>query len=114
LSLLLHWRARGAISQDYTVFVHVLDAAGNLVAQQDNMPQSGHYPTSLWSPGEVVLDPYVLNLPGGAQGGPYLLRIGLYDQQTGQRLQLQGENRDYAELTLRLARGRFSLPEGGN
>ncbi len=67
---------------DYTAFVHVLDAAGALVAQRDGAPQSGAYPTHLWQPGEYVPDEYAFDLPPGA----YTFRFGFYHPETGQRL----------------------------
>ena len=96
----LHWQATGPISQDYTVFTHLVDSQGNLIAQQDNVPQKGRYPTSLWSPGEIVLDPYVLHLPPDLLPGRYALRVGLYHPQTGQRLPVQNGAMDYVELPI--------------
>jgi len=42
----------GAVSvldQDYTVFVHLLDSSGKLIAQADSQPRSGTYPPRLGS-----------------------------------------------------------------
>ena len=83
----LRWRALAAPRADYTVFVHVLDAAGKLLAQQDGPPRDGSYPTSLWSAGEVVDDPHALALP--AQPG-LRLEIGLYTYPDLRRLPLDG------------------------
>jgi hypothetical protein len=98
LTYTLHWQALAPIAQNYTVFAHVLDAAGNLRAQQDTMPHNGQYPTSLWSPGETILDPHILHFPPDIEPGPYTVRVGLYDSQTGQRLVVNNESRDFAEL----------------
>jgi hypothetical protein len=85
LDLTLHWQALTQPPQAYTVFVHVLDAQGNLITQQDNMPVHDQLLTSCWQPGEQVSDPYVLALPaGGAQ--PASLEVGLYRLDTGARL----------------------------
>jgi hypothetical protein len=82
LSVELAWQALGAIDHDYTVFVHLLDASGALMAQRDAMPRQGAYPTSLWQPGEFVLDTYDFEAaPPG-----FRLLVGLYDAETGQRL----------------------------
>jgi hypothetical protein len=79
----LAWRAGdGLIDQDYTVFVHVRDAAGQIVAQADRQPRAGAYPTSLWAPGEFVTDDFTFALPSGN----YSLSVGLYEAETGQRL----------------------------
>jgi hypothetical protein len=73
------------------VFVHVVDASGRLVAQGDGPPLGGAYPTSLWEPGELVEDEYVL----GAASGRVL--IGLYRPDTGERLRT-GDGRDAIEI----------------
>jgi 4-amino-4-deoxy-L-arabinose transferase-like glycosyltransferase len=113
LGIVLHWQATGVIAQDYTVFMHLLDEHTNLVAQQDNMPHQGRYPTSLWSPGEVVLDAYALSLPPQMRDGRYRLRIGLYDLPTGRRVRLLGQGQDYVEVMLQRLNGRFSLSGKG-
>jgi hypothetical protein len=98
LTYTLHWQALAPISQNYTVFAHLLDAAGNLRAQQDTMPHNGQYPTSLWSSGETILDPHILHFPSELEPGQYTVRVGLYDSQTGQRLLVKNESQDFAEL----------------
>ncbi|HXV43260.1 MAG TPA: hypothetical protein VEC96_09370, partial [Anaerolineae bacterium] len=98
LSYTLHWQALAPISKDYTVFTHLLDAAGNLKAQQDNAPQQGHYPTSWWDRGERVIDAYALPLPSDLAPGRYSLRVGLYEPETGRRLPLQNEGQDFVDL----------------
>ena len=73
--------------RDYTVFVHLLDAAGRRVAQGDGVPgYLGAVPTTLWQPGVPVLDEHVVALPDDLPSGEYSLLIGWYDYQTGQRL----------------------------
>jgi hypothetical protein len=74
--------------------VHVNDAQGNLIAQQDNMPLHDQLPTSCWQPGEVVVDPYSIAVSNVAQR-PLSLVVGLYQVDNGNRLQRddgQGDN----------------------
>jgi hypothetical protein len=71
-TLALGWQALAALAEDYTVFVHVSDAAGQPVTQQDAQPRGGAYPTSLWQPGEYVIDEYQLDLPPG----DYVIELG--------------------------------------
>jgi hypothetical protein len=73
------------VTEDYTGFVHLVDAAGNDVAQDDHPPLSGRYPTRLWAVDTVVWDPYRLELPDDLAEGPYELWGGLY-LASGQRL----------------------------
>ncbi|MBK8986999.1 MAG: glycosyltransferase family 39 protein [Chloroflexi bacterium] len=79
----LWWQARQAITADYVVFVHVLDDAGNLVAQSDSSPANGSSPTYIWQPGDVIRDQH--RLPRQTAVKPSLL-IGVYDRATTQRL----------------------------
>jgi hypothetical protein len=73
---------------DYTVFVHVEDAAGNIVAQTDLQPTGGVYPTSAWTPGHTLKDSYRLRIPEDTPPGEYRVLAGLYDPATGERLPL--------------------------
>ena len=91
LELTLFWSPRGRPTQDYTVFVHLLDSQGQLQGQADSPPTSGKYPTSVWDAGEVIADLHTLSLAPDLPAGEYNLAIGLYDPQTGQRLQIADE-----------------------
>ena len=82
----LLWRAEAETPTDYRVFVHLVDATGNIVAQSDAAPAGWTRPTTSWLPGEYVLDTHTLTLPATLPEGPLSLRVGLYDPDTGQRL----------------------------
>jgi len=96
--LKLYWQALAPMETDYTVFVHVLEASGQILRQADSQPQAGAYPTSMWLAREVVADEYAFELPPGN----YLLAVGLYEAETGQRLSTLNGNR--VEI------GPFSVP----
>jgi hypothetical protein len=98
LSFNLHWQAVAPITENYTVFSHLLDSAGQLRAQQDNPPQQGRYPTTWWSPGETIIDSHTLLLPPDLAPGSYTLRLGLYQSETGQRLPLKNQEQDFVDL----------------
>ena len=70
----------------YSVFLHLLDQDGQIVAPRDAVPRDGQLPTSLWLPGEVVADSYVLQPGQPLAPGAYRLIAGLYDPGNGQRL----------------------------
>ena len=57
----LTWRAEGPVEAN--VFVHVVDAARNLVAQADGPALGGMVPLSVWQPGDRVVDVRRLTLP---------------------------------------------------
>jgi hypothetical protein len=87
--LRLYWRAVSLLNQNYTVFVHLLDSAGKLIAQADSQPRSGAYPTSAWVAGDVIPDDHMLNLPAHLAPGDYVIRVGLYLAPNGPRLPLK-------------------------
>ncbi len=85
LAVELGWSADETPGQDWTVFVHLLNSAGEVVAQHDGLPEVGFRPTSSWEPGEVVLDSHWLIAPQGQVPDGARLSIGLYEPATGQR-----------------------------
>jgi len=85
------WDVRGQPSADYQVFVHVIDSAGRTVAQVDVAPGGGAAPpTSAWEPGQQIAVPLPLALPDALPAGAYLVTLGMYDSQNGQRLPFTG------------------------
>ncbi len=82
LSLALFWRATRPLPLDYTVYVHLVDAAGNKVAQRDVPPLEGRRPTSAWQPGDLVRDDQDLFVPETVAPGTYRLLAGMYDAAT--------------------------------
>lgn len=96
--LTLYWQARAPLATNYTVFVHALDTAGNLLAQADSPPQQGRYPTGWWDVGEIVADRHILQLPGNLVSGTYRVLVGLYVLETGERLKLTDSQQDSLEI----------------
>jgi hypothetical protein len=96
--LTLYWRAEAPLAADYTVFVHLLDAAGNVVAQGDAPPRAGRYPTRWWEPGEIIADQHAIPLPVNLPAGEYRVRTGMYRPDTGERLPLAGAAGDAVEF----------------
>lgn len=90
LPLTLVWRATGPTTVPYTVFTHLLDDAGRVIAQSDRMPADGERPTTGWVEGEYIVDVHALvfNEAGKNYIGPATLEVGLYDPLTGQRVSL--------------------------
>lgn len=58
---------------------------GSLAAQDDGPPVGGYYPTSLWAPGEEIIDQRTVNVEGLASG-VYWLRVDMYLPENGDRL----------------------------
>ena len=86
LPIVLYWQALAPSGRDYTVFIHLLDRDGSLVAQADGPPQQNRYPTSIWESGEQIKDEHILHLLPDLSTGSYQLVVGLYDLESGQRL----------------------------
>jgi hypothetical protein len=90
IDLTLYWQCAGEVDTSYTVFVHLIDSEGQIVGQHDSIPQGGGLPTTIWVPGEVVVDGYEVPVPQEAGSGSYTLLVGMYDGGTGQRLAATG------------------------
>jgi hypothetical protein len=78
LTVTLVWRAEETPALSYRVFLHLLDAEGNLVAQSDGVPAGWTRPTTGWLPGEYITDTQTLAIPPEAAPGGYALQAGMY------------------------------------
>jgi 4-amino-4-deoxy-L-arabinose transferase-like glycosyltransferase len=84
LAITFRWEALAEMQQNYTVFVHLIDADGNLIAQEDRPPAG--YPTSDWRQHEWVEDIYRITLPEALPSGNYRLSTGFYYLPTMEQL----------------------------
>lgn len=82
----LYWQAVEPDGQNYTIFMHLVDGQGNLVAQTDGPPQNGRYPTTIMEPGEQILDTHLFILPETLPNGEYQILMGIYQPEIGLRL----------------------------
>jgi hypothetical protein len=90
LKLVLYWRSEAPLDLDYTTFVHVRNSAGDIITQKDQLPLEGAYPTSLWQPGEVIADELSVPLPVPFSPAGYEVAVGMYNTDSGTRLQIPG------------------------
>jgi hypothetical protein len=98
-----YWQRADQIDWPYVVFNHVLDAQGQIAAQQDSPPQAGQPLMTCWQPNEIYPDRYVIDLNPDLPPGPYVLEMGLYNAQTGQRvsvLKADGTQTDHVVIEL--------------
>ncbi|MSP12196.1 MAG: hypothetical protein EXR62_04470 [Chloroflexi bacterium] len=86
LGLNLYWKATEVLDRNFTVFVQILNGQGQVVAQKDNEPNQGNYPTSTWIPGEAIRDAYEVQLPTDLPPGNYQLITGMYALPSTKRL----------------------------
>jgi hypothetical protein len=94
LNVILNWQAERPLQDSYKVFLHIQDVnSGEILAQSDTIPRNWTYPTTGWQPGEIVRDVITVPLDSLPEGS-YRLMVGLYDEQTGERLLLVAPDGD--------------------
>jgi len=99
----LYWESLAPDGRDYTVFVHLYDESGQLVAQADSPPQNNNYPTSYWSAGETIADPHQFDALAEVSAGNYKVVVGLYDPLSGRRLAaFQADGRQWLDDSVSL------------
>lgn len=96
LLVALEWQSLRRVDHDYQVFVHLLNAQDEKLAQRDGQPVLWLRPTSTWQPGEKIVDRYGLLLPDDLPPGQYRIAVGLYDPETNERLSVSAGPQDYA------------------
>jgi 4-amino-4-deoxy-L-arabinose transferase-like glycosyltransferase len=87
-TLTLQWQAHAPLAKDYLLFIHMLDSAGNLIAQVDVPPGGPDAPTSTWQPQRYITWTHTVPLPDDIPPGNYRITLGLYDPADFSRLPL--------------------------
>lgn len=88
--LTLYWQALVRMDESYTVFTHLLDEKSLIRGQKDSVPRHGTWPMTVWAQGEVIVDEYDIPIQIDTRPGQYMLEIGMYQLETGQRLEVHG------------------------
>ncbi|MBE7552995.1 MAG: hypothetical protein HS126_18135 [Anaerolineales bacterium] len=85
-ALVLFWQTGQPLEQNDTIFIHLLDSGGNLLAQADGVPYAGLYPLPNWQPGQIITDqrPLTPLLPNPADLAA--VAVGVYNPVSGERL----------------------------
>lgn len=86
MAIELDWRALTQPVADYTLFVHLVDSQGNTLAASDQPLTGNYYPSGLWDPHEEITHVHRLPLPATLPQGEHVIRLGLYDPRSGERL----------------------------
>jgi 4-amino-4-deoxy-L-arabinose transferase-like glycosyltransferase len=95
VSVTLYWRAAARPDFDYSAFVHLIDEAGQIVAQSDQSPgEAAGYPPTVWWPGDIMVDIHDISFPPTLVPGIYRLRVGLYRWDTGEQLAVSAAGQD--------------------
>lgn len=72
----------------YWVFVHFLDADGELLWTDDHEPAT---PTAQWKPGEIIEYRRTMFVPRLPYSGTAVIEVGLFAPETGERLPLDAD-----------------------
>jgi hypothetical protein len=81
----LLWQSLRPFTDDYKVFVHIIDAQEKILMQRDAIPLNGARPTRSWQRGELLRETYTFTLSPDAPRDVRLV-IGLYRSANGVRL----------------------------
>jgi uncharacterized membrane protein len=90
LVLTLYWQATAPMETSCTVFAHIIDERGTIKAQGDGLPVEGTRLTTHWRSGEIVVDPYEIMVGPEVAPGGYVIEVGMYQLESGQRLEVIG------------------------
>ena len=82
LDMLSLWRVTEPPATDLKIFIHLLDAAGQVVAQHDGLDVTAR----TLRPGDELAQLHTITLPPDLPPGEYALQLGLYRPQDGARL----------------------------
>lgn len=97
--LTFFWQAETKINEDYVIFVHLINEAGEKVAQRDTAPRNGARDTSQWQPGELFDDDQSLEIATNLPPGRYKVVTGVYNPGDGKRLAVSGTGNDSVVIT---------------
>jgi 4-amino-4-deoxy-L-arabinose transferase-like glycosyltransferase len=102
ITVTLYWQTKQQLTTSYKVSVQMLTTDLRIVAQDDSIPVRWTYPTTAWSPGEIITDEHVLTIMPEAAPGSHTLITALYDEQAALRLGVEqaGKTEDHATLTV--------------
>ncbi|HET7378019.1 MAG TPA: hypothetical protein VFK30_15005, partial [Anaerolineae bacterium] len=88
LSIQTVWTTAQQIDRPYTLFIHLVDPQGQIIAQYDGMALNNTWPTTCWRRTESFADAYTLTLPEQLSASAYRVELGFYWLVSGERLVL--------------------------
>jgi hypothetical protein len=84
--VILWWRALVRPRRNYSAFVHLVGADGEIIAQYDHLPLNSYYPMLAWPVGVDQRDATTLDLPQDASLEGAWLAVGMYNLGSMRRL----------------------------
>ncbi len=94
IDLTLLWEVTDLPTGEYHIFNHLHDGA-MMRGQLDGKPSCSARPTSGWHPGETIIDPHRIPIKIDSPTGTVPLRIGMYELETLQRLDVTTQDGTY-------------------
>ncbi len=82
----LKWTALHKVTDNPTIFLHLMSPAGHLIAQNDGDAVNGQAPAFTWAVGQPVLDRRAVLITSPLPPGDYTVVAGMYHRQDGTRL----------------------------
>jgi hypothetical protein len=110
LPVTLYWQALKPMTEDFSIYLQLVIEQDRILGQVDSYPGGGAYPTTMWSPGEVIRDEFRVPVrTGAARPVAANLLTGLYHHKTSQRLPATDAS-GQATLLPVLARVKIAIP----
>jgi hypothetical protein len=81
--VVLYWQALDWLGEEFVSFNRLLDNAQVAWGGRDRVAQE-NYSTLFWAPGEVIADPFAVQVDPAAPDGVYSLNVGWYQEVDGQ------------------------------
>ena len=106
----LYWQALGRISEDYEVFVRVIDDNGQVFAATHDFPCNGMCRTRIWKTDRITATHHWLRLSDHLPVGRYALNIGLFRMLHNEPLHVQGSSANEAKDAVLAAHLRVPAP----
>ena len=87
MTIVIYWRVTDTPPTTWHSFLQIYNEAGEKIKQADDHRPGGDFlPSSLWKPGNIVVDTFVMPLPDDLPPGGYTVVAGFYDPETGERM----------------------------
>jgi len=88
----LYWEVLAETDVNYVLFAQLFGREAAKIGQRDTYPGLGHYPTSFWQPGQVILDEVPIPVaPGAVAPSRLRLDVGLYERGAGRLAAVDSE-----------------------
>ncbi len=87
LVITMYWQSLQPITENYRVYLKLVDGDGQVWREDDSNPIFGLFLTSQWEEGVILRDKHGLEVPHDAPPGIYYVGLGLFDPGLGKGLE---------------------------